>query len=488
MAIQLCEVRSEYSECSGKCFGHICLLGNYSSDDPPTRGDNQTVTVLMQYDIDKVISVDTDLNVVGVQISLTQTWMDNRICIKEDGYQKDDEWVTAPSRMFKDPNNLPEIWIPSIWVFSMSSFETKKTYEDQSYLGVEKITTTSYNSNMLKEQDSSNQLQVGFFVHYLTQIDVYVKCPMTHSRFPFEEHFCDISITSSNLNMNHLKFKTLRAKWNNWGPEITNREKTRYFDVEITNLDQKEITISHDVDTGSKHNRHKEKWSLTGFRIHLTRRWKEFFVNFMLPAGLCVIISWITFLIPRESVEARVAVLITLQLVLVTIFNGAQEYSPRPAHGSSALDIWMLSMFFFVFVAFMAYSADLALKKRRHILKSKANKMDEHKSKILGKPSTSDEIQININQEEQEKFIDNRDDNVKEEDQVDNESNLQKTHDKINASAVRKILKNTYDKFDKRATERNTSKYGHYTDRIVLITLICSFVLYCLIYSIAFVI
>ena len=370
----------------------------------------------------------------------------------------------------------------------MSSFETKKTYEDQSYLGVEKITTTSHNSYMLQEQDSSNQTKVGFFVHYLTQIDVYVKCPMTHSRFPFEEHFCDISITSSNLNMNHLKFKTLRAKWNNWGPEIINREKTRYFDVEITDLDQKEITISHDVDTESKHNRHKEKWSLTGFRLHLTRRWKEFFVNFMLPAGLCVIISWITFLIPRESVEARVAVLITLQLVLVTIFNGAQEYSPRPAHGSSALDIWMLSMFFFVFIAFMAYSADLAFKKRKHILKSKGNKVDEYKSKISGKQNTSGEIHINIDQEEHRKFIDTQHDNVTESDQVNNGPKVQKTDEKINASAVRKILKNTYDKLDKRATERNTSKYGHYTDRIILITLICSFAIYCLIYSIVFVI
>ena len=143
IAICFCKNRSENLECSGTCYGNICLLDGYSPDDPPKTGDNQTVTVLMQYDIAKVISVDTDLNVGGVQISLTQTWMDNRINFRHGSDVDEGQWVAAPRRMYKEPDNLPKIWVPSIWVFSMTSFEVKRTYEDQSYLAIEKINSTN---------------------------------------------------------------------------------------------------------------------------------------------------------------------------------------------------------------------------------------------------------------------------------------------------------------------------------------------------------
>ena len=66
-----------------KCFENICLEDGYCRDIRPKREVGEPIIVDMKYEIDNVISVDTELNVVGIQISLTQTWMENRVNVSK---------------------------------------------------------------------------------------------------------------------------------------------------------------------------------------------------------------------------------------------------------------------------------------------------------------------------------------------------------------------------------------------------------------------
>ena len=349
-----------------ECFGNICLKDNYDIDIMPNH--NRPIVVNMKYDVDRVMSVDTDINLMGVQISLTQTWVDDRISFK--GKVDYGEWIAAPIRMYKEPGALPKIWMPRIWVHSMAKFEFKKTFDDQSYLAVEKV---NYTSKLHKPQTEpegepegepkgepefqENQNLQGmlpgdhYVVHYLTQFEVYVKCNMDHHKFPFEEHFCNISMTSADLHNEYLIFSSTRPDWNKWDTDIAQRHKTRYFNAEIL----EPFTYNKGYDDG-------KKWSTTGFKIRLKRRSSEFFWNYIFPSGLCVVVSWVTFVLPKKNVEGRVAILITMILVLVTIFNGVLEKTPRADSHLTALAIWMLSMFSLVLCAFVAYCIQLILK------------------------------------------------------------------------------------------------------------------------------
>ena len=62
------------------CFGNICLEDNYDINIMPNH--SRPIIVNMKFDVDKMIAVDTDLNIMGVQMSLTQTWQDDRIRFK----------------------------------------------------------------------------------------------------------------------------------------------------------------------------------------------------------------------------------------------------------------------------------------------------------------------------------------------------------------------------------------------------------------------
>ena len=78
--------------------------------------------------------------------------------------------------------------------------------------------------------------------------------------------------------------------------------------------------------------------------------------------GLFVVVSWVSFLVPPEVVPGRMAMLITLFLVLINIFNTVTTNSPN-AEGMNAITAWMLVCILFVFGALIAYAFLLWRKK-----------------------------------------------------------------------------------------------------------------------------
>ena len=70
--------------------------------------------------------------------------------------------------------------------------------------------------------------------------------------------------------------------------------------------------------------------------LHYTFRF-----TYYLPSTLFVITSWVSFLIPPEVVPGRMALLVTLFLVLINIFNNVTSITPN-TEGMTALSSWML--------------------------------------------------------------------------------------------------------------------------------------------------
>merc|ERR1712079_801698 len=100
-------------------------------------------------------------------------------------------------------------------------------------------------------------------------------------------------------------------------------------------------------------------YSLCGFEMTLTRNAAKYLYIYYLPSGLFVVVSWVSFLIPPEVVPGRMALLVTLFLVLINIFNTITNVSPN-VEGMTAIASWMIAcMFFFFFLALLEYAAIL---------------------------------------------------------------------------------------------------------------------------------
>ena len=125
--------------------------------------------------------------------------------------------------------------------------------------------------------------------------------------------------------------------------------------------------------------------------MKLSRHILKYLIIYYLPSGLFVVVSWVSFLIPPEVIPGRMALLITLFLVLTNIFNIITTNSPN-VEGMTAIAAWMLVCIFFVFGVLVGY-AFLLWTKKKSVLKKKKSKMtskdvlkdnqkDDYRSKV----------------------------------------------------------------------------------------------------------
>ena len=118
--------------------------------------------------------------------------------------------------------------------------------------------------------------------------------------------------------------------------------------------------------------------SLAGFEVELSRHRSRHIMHNHMTSGLFVCISWISFVIPTEAIPGRMALLVTLLLVLVNIFNSSTDSQPPTDTITAASGVnlhtkpypalknifsaWILSCIFLVFGALIAYATLLYIK------------------------------------------------------------------------------------------------------------------------------
>ena len=70
-------------------------------------------------------------------------------------------------------------------------------------------------------------------------------------------------------------------------------------------------------------------YSVAGFELTLSRKMMHYIVTCYLPSGMFVVVSWISFLVPPDIVPGRMALLVTVFLVLINIFNTITTNIPK---------------------------------------------------------------------------------------------------------------------------------------------------------------
>ena len=316
-----------------KCFGNICLKPGYSPDVSPAPEQKSIIVVNMLFNIDNILSVDHDHNIIGTTLSLRQTWIDNRIFPRKKSLLKEGGWLSAPSRMGRDPETgIPQqIWMPKFYIYGLLNMEIKTNFEQQTSIWIEKKGENIH-------------------VNYDSVFDLYLKCDMNYQYYPFDVHECSVKFSSSDYNATRLKFHM--AKPATWGRlNITVGE----FDATIKSLEDSEL-----MDTWEQ-----EEWSICGFKLGLKRRHEKYIFNYYLTSGLFVVISWVSFLVPTKDVNAKMGLLVTVLLVLVTVYSSVVEMSPKARREQTAIATWMFTMLMFVFFAFVCHCCVMLWRKSK---------------------------------------------------------------------------------------------------------------------------
>ena len=114
--------------------------------------------------------------------------------------------------------------------------------------------------------------------------------------------------------------------------------------------------------------------SCVGFIISMKRYASKYFINHYLPSIVFVIASWVSFIIPIDIVPGRMALLITILLVLINQF-GTVVHTQPPNITPTAITLWFITCIVFVATALLAYASLLCQKaKLKRMLRVKMMK------------------------------------------------------------------------------------------------------------------
>merc|ERR1712004_341183 len=231
------------------------------------------------------------------------------------------------------PMNLEfvkDLWLPNIFIYNIKSYKVIDVLSKLAGLWIDTEKKVLY----------SQATHISFI------------CPMSFDKFPLDEQRCKFRVGSYSYDSSKMVFITKAYGY------ASKKSNSIALDYEITI----EALSDEDrvLDYGGLGN-----FSLSGFEMVLTRYVSTYIITYYLPSGLFVIVSWISFLIPMDVIPGRMALLVTLFLVLVNIFNTVTTNTPK-AEGLTAIEAWMLACILFVFGALIEYAAIL-FKKQKYV-------------------------------------------------------------------------------------------------------------------------
>ena len=87
----------------------------------------------------------------------------------------------------------------------------------------------------------------------------------------------------------------------------------------------------------------KEEFSLAGFYVNMKRSPIPYYMNVYLPTGLLTITSLIGFLIPPDIVPGRMALLVTIFLMMVNISSTERNRGPRVGYIQYQINLTVLT-------------------------------------------------------------------------------------------------------------------------------------------------
>ena len=89
--------------------------------------------------------------------------------------------------------------------------------------------------------------------------------------------------------------------------------------------------------------------------LELTSLWDKYILLYYLPTLMMVVTSWFFYLLPSTSYPARTALLVTVFLLLINIYNGVVNDTPN-SDGMTALEEWALTCVVCVFGTLLTYA------------------------------------------------------------------------------------------------------------------------------------
>ena len=234
------------------CFEEICLPGNYDKLIAPL---NTTNDILVDISKVKILKVDDFDCTIKLSFWFWLTWSEPRLILPS----------TLPPYVPLDNSFWGKLWKPDVYFFNLKQTIIKHSLFHESH--------SFYLMNST----------LGAKVRYFGEFELILYCQMAFNNYPLDEHVCDFKLGSSKMDSSKINY-TLSNFTFHQDEQVSLLDYTS----KVHGLpDSKKLWFTEITDSGNL------TWYSTGIEIKLTRKFQKYIINYYIPSGLLVIISWV---------------------------------------------------------------------------------------------------------------------------------------------------------------------------------------------------
>uniref|UniRef100_A0A1I7SA22 Ig-like domain-containing protein n=1 Tax=Bursaphelenchus xylophilus TaxID=6326 RepID=A0A1I7SA22_BURXY len=273
------------------------------------------------------ISKIDDVNMeYSVQLTFRESWVDGRLAYGLPNDGKPDFLILSAGQ---------QIWMPD------SFFQNEKQAQ----------------KHMIDKPNVLIRVHKDGNILYSVRISMVLSCPMHLQYYPMDVQTCHIDLASYAYTTDDIEYK-----WKATDPvQLKTGLESSLPSFQLNNVSTTYCTSK--TNTGT--------YSCLRTVLTLKRQFSYYLLQLYIPSTMLVIVSWVSFWLPRTAVPARVTLGVTTLLTMTTQASGINAKLP-PVSYSKAIDIWTGSCLTFIFgalleFAFVTYMAsrDQARKKQK---------------------------------------------------------------------------------------------------------------------------
>lgn len=297
---------------------------------PPQPGPDMPVRVKITLNISQILSVKEDEQSFTIHAHYSQEWRDPRIRLPDGLLQQ------------MDSLGLDFTWRERIWV--------PDTYFHNA-IGGEGISILAAPYNFVLYNDSRIVMKLRSVIK--------LTCDMNLRMFPHDTQTCDVILVSCKpTRVCDIPFKNLTTKdfppqFSDDGTVLNTRKQVEFewgnFDL-VERLDFPKFSIEK-VFSSECTIHGMPGYYCAKASIFLRRRWEYYTIRIYGPSLLLVVTSFIGFFIPLMGYPARVAIVVTPLLSLIT--QQTQINAEINVNYVVSLHVWMMTCTFFVFICLL---------------------------------------------------------------------------------------------------------------------------------------
>ena len=305
----------------------------YNRDIGPWEYRNSTNMQLpwiftMEFHIYDIHEIDDEKLTITFDVQFKVKWMEPRleINVSLDTWKNGAIQIDGEDHYLIPLENMEDLWIPSFEMHHLELYQPQKILKETANLRI----------NGTK------------FIRYIVKVKIVLRCQMTFDNYPFDSHTCLHKIGSYHYPKKIWDCTSIAHFYDS-------QKRNLQYSINIIELPPFEGTFDEALS--------KQKWATCGFQIELMRKKTQIFVQVYLTSGLLVILAWVSFIIPPDLLPGRMGLLVTVFLMLLTLFISVKRDAP-PSNGFlNAVDIFLVSCICHVFFGFIEYAVVLFLSK-----------------------------------------------------------------------------------------------------------------------------